>query len=249
MAANERLRAALLQQGHTLESLAAAVGVDPKTVERWIGGRTPYRRTRYELAMRLKTDEAYLWPGSYSPAQLASASEAEVIAVHSNRAAVPHEAWSRMFDAAEEEIGILVYSGYFLLADDPRTVGLIRSKAEAGVRVRILIGDPDSEVLRARGSDEGIDEGLASRVRNVITVNKALLEVDGIELRLHETTLYNSIFFGDDELLVNTHVYGLGAAYAPVLHLRQVAGGSIVSTYLNSFEKVWASARPLTAGA
>ena len=117
MTANERLRAALLQQGHTPESLAAAVGVDPKTVERWIGGRTPYRRTRYELAAKLKTDEAYLWPGSYSPAQLASASEAEVIAVHSNRAAVPHETWSRMFDAAEEEIGILVYSGYFLLVD------------------------------------------------------------------------------------------------------------------------------------
>ena len=154
-----------------------------------------------------------------------------------------------MFDTAEEEIGILIYSGYFFLVDDPRTMGLIRSKAEAGVRVRILIGDPDSSVLRERGDDEGIDDGLASRVRNVIVLSRPLVDVENIEIRLHETVLYNSIYRGDDELLVNTHVYGLGAAHAPVLHLRQVVGGGIVSTYLNSFDKVWASARPLTAAA
>jgi hypothetical protein len=56
--------------------------------------------------------------------------------------------------------------------------------------------------------------------------------------------LYNSIFRGDDQVLVNTHVYGLAGAYAPAWHLRRVAGGEIVSTYLDSFEKVWESAVP-----
>ena len=66
----------------------------------------------------------------------------------------------------------------------------------------------------------------------------------GAEFRFHRTTLYNSIFRGDDQLLVNTHVYGLAGAYAPAWHLRKVAGGEIVSTYLDSFERVWDSRGP-----
>ncbi|SDR05195.1 helix-turn-helix domain-containing protein [Thermostaphylospora chromogena] len=34
--ANERLRAALLEKGVSVTELAEAIGVDPKTVERWI---------------------------------------------------------------------------------------------------------------------------------------------------------------------------------------------------------------------
>jgi len=57
--------------------------------------------------------------------------------------------------------------------------------------------------------------------------------------------LYNSIYRADDQLLVNTHVYGEPAHNAPVLHLRRVAGGDMVTTYLASFDKVWAAATPL----
>ena len=49
--ANERLRALLLERGETPDKLAETVGVDPKTVERWITrGRTPYRAHRYAVA-------------------------------------------------------------------------------------------------------------------------------------------------------------------------------------------------------
>ena len=40
------------------------------------------------------------------------------------------------------------------------------------------------------------------------------------------------------------HVYGILAAYTPSLRLRRV-DGAYFSTYLESFERVWASARPL----
>ena len=71
---------------------------------------------------------------------------------------------------------------------------------------------------------------------------------DGIEFRFHQTILYNSIYLGDDQLLVNTHVFGLSAAAAPVWHLRKVAGGEIVSTYLESFERVWETGSPGAGG-
>src|SRR5712691_9565076 len=137
--ANERLRAALLQKGMTPAALADALQVDPKTVERWITmGREPYRRHRYTVATLLGVDEAFLWPDALSPAQVAAASESEILTVYPHRWAVPGDAWRHLFDSAKREIGILVYSGLFL-ADDAGTLRLLRAKAGDGVQVRILL--------------------------------------------------------------------------------------------------------------
>ncbi|MEY9967538.1 hypothetical protein ABIA33_005609 [Streptacidiphilus sp. MAP12-16] len=69
--------------------------------------------------------------------------------------------------------------------------------------------------------------------------------VDGIQFRLHDTVLYNSLYQADDKLLVNTHIHGFTAAKAPVLHLCRTEAGSMVDTYLDSFEQVWDSAIPM----
>jgi hypothetical protein len=68
---------------------------------------------------------------------------------------------------------------------------------------------------------------------------KPLRGLDGVEIRLHRTVLYNSIYRSDDQILVNTHIYGATAANSPVLHLHRVPGGDMVTTYLESFERVW----------
>ncbi len=242
--ANDRLRAALLERGCTPAALASALGVDPKSVERWIGGRVPYRRHRYAVAAYLELDETYLWPDALTRDEVAGASDSEIVTVHAHRWAVPRDAWSRLFRSAEQEIGLLVYSGLFV-ADDAGLLELFAAKARAGVRVRILLGDPDCPAVAERGADEGIDDSMAAKIRNVIVLYKPLRGLDGVEFRLHQTVLYNSIYRADDELLVNTHVYGFGASVAPVLHLRKVAGGDMVNTYLNSFERVWSQATPL----
>lgn len=242
--ANERLRAALLQRGVTPNELAESVGVDPKTIERWIGGRIPYRRHRYRVASRLEIDEAYLWPGALAAEQVASASESEILLLYPHRWAVARTIWGQLFDSAEDEIGVLVYSGMFI-ADDPGLLALFRTKAAQGVRVRILLGDPDAPEVASRGALEGIGEAMASKIRNVIVLYQPLRAVDGVEIRLHSSVLYNSIYRADGELLVNSHVYGFPASQAPVMHLRQVAGGTMVTTYLESFERVWSEALPL----
>jgi transcriptional regulator with XRE-family HTH domain len=242
--ANERLRSALLEHGITPEALADAVDVDPKTVERWVSGRIPYRRLRYAVAALLQVDETYLWPDALSPEQAASASESEIITVYPHRWAVPRDAWGHLFSTAEEEIGVLVYSGMFL-ADDAGLLRLFTDKAKAGVRVRILLGDPDSEHVAQRGTDEGINESMAAKIRNVLVLYQPLRAFQGVEIRLHRTTLYNSIYRADDQLLVNTHIYATPAGNAPVLHLRKVAGGGMVTTYLDSFERVWNDATPV----
>ena len=122
---------------------------------------------------------------------------------------------------------------------------IFRQKAASGVRVRILLGDPDSDVVAQRGTDEGVDDVQAGKIKNALVMYRPLRELDGIEFRLHRTVLYNSIYRADDQVLVNTHIYSFTAAQAPVLHLRRVAGGGMVSTYLDSFEHVWDEATPL----
>lgn len=242
---NERLRATLLERGLTLDELANAIEVDRKTVERWVTtGRTPYRRHRYAVAAQLGVDETYLWPDALTPDQVAGASESEILTVYPHRWSVPSDLWRRMFETAEHEIGVLVYSGLFL-SEDAGTHQVFRAKADAGVGIRILLGDPQSAAVAQRGADEGLNDAMAAKIRNALLMYRPLQGVEGIDFRIHDTILYNSIYRADDQLLVNTHIYGFNAAQAPVLHLRKVAGGGMVNHYLDSFERVWDRAREL----
>lgn len=146
---NERLRAAMLQRGVTPTGLADKLGVDHKTVERWVKGRVPYRRHRYVIATHLGVDEVYLWPDALPRDQVALASQSEIVAVYPHRSEVPRDVRGRLFGEAESEIGVLD-SGLFL-AEDSGVQRTIAQRARAGVRVRILLGDPESGEVAERG--------------------------------------------------------------------------------------------------
>lgn len=241
---NERLRALLLERGETPGTLAEAVHVDAKTVERWVTkGRVPYRSHRYAVAAFFGVDESYIWPDALDRDQVAAVSESEIVAVYPHRWAVPRDTWGHFFGQAEREIGVLIYSG-MSLAEDIGIQRLLTERARTGVRVRILLGDPDSPNVSERGKAEGIDEGMAAKVRNVIVLFRPLLAEENTEIRLHDTVLCNSIYRADNQLLVNTHIFGTMASNAPVFHLRKIPGGEMVSTYLDSFERVWEHATP-----
>ena len=242
---NERLRAALLRKGLTPGQLAEHLQVDVKTVGRWIGGREPYRKHRFAVATLLGIDESYLWPDALSRHQVSAASESEIISVCPHRWAVPREVWSTHFANAETAIDMLTMAGIFI-AEDFGTVRLFREKADAGVRVRLLISDPNSAAVALREREEDTGEGVvAARIRNVLALLRPLRGIDRIEFRLHDACLYASIFRSDDDVIVNPHVYGVAGSNAPVLHLRKVPGGDMVRLYRDSFETVWNTARPL----
>ena len=242
---NERLRAAMLQRGVTPTKLAEHVGVDPKTVERWIvKGREPYRRHRYTIAAFLGMEEVYLWPDALTRDEVAAASQSEIVTVYPHRSEVPRDVLGRFFAEAETEIGVLVYAGLFL-SEDSGVQRTFAEKAKAGVRIRMLFGDPESREVAERGEAEGVGDALAAKIRNALVLYKPLRALENVEFRFHRTVLYNSIYRAGDDLLVNTHIYGLPAAHAPVWHFRKVPGGEIAAAYLESFERVWESAEPM----
>lgn len=247
-AANERLRSSIAGAQLSIMDVAAHVGVDPKTVERWItGGRVPHRQHRWATAALLDADEAYLWPGVLNDSRTAAASGAELVTLYPTRGAVPWELWETLLSEAEEAIDVLVFAGLFLADTNPGLAGSLADKARSGVRVRILLGDPDAEAIRVRGEEERIGSDLAARARLSLSYLRDAMEAPGVEIRLHDTTLYNSIYRFDDHLMANTHVYGAPAAQSPVLHLRHLPGGRLFAHYLASFDRVWASARKAEA--
>ena len=244
---NERLRTAMLRTGTTTDDLAACCGVDVKTVERWLTlGRVPHRAHRWDASRRLGYDDDYLWPDAPGRGQerRAEASQSELVRVYPDRGSIPREAWHRLFSGAREDIGILVYAALFL-AEDAGTRRLLADQARAGVRVRLLFGDPSCAAVGQRGEEEGIGAAaIGAKIRNVLALFRPLAQDGLAEVRLHGTVLYNSIYHADDQVLVNAHVYGNVANCAPVLHLRKISGGSMVTTYVDSFTRIWDEAKP-----
>lgn len=238
MATNERLRQAMIRRGHEPATLAAIVGTSAKSVERWLHGHAlPYPKTRYAVAAALGEDVAYLWPETVDKAALVGA---ELVATYARRADVPVTLWTDLLRHAERDVDVLAFAGLFLTEDHPDWLPLLRKKAETGVRVRILIGDPDGVEVHRRDKEHRIGGGVAGRIAAVLAHYAPL--APAAEIRLHDTPLYTSIYRFDDDLLANTHVYGLLAAYTPVLRLRRI-GGEFFNTYIESYERVWASAR------
>jgi hypothetical protein len=70
-----------------------------------------------------------------------------------------------------------------------------------------------------------------------------LIGVPGVEIHQHDTTLYNSIYRGDDQMIVNAHRFGINAYVTPLLHLRRSAEDGLFDGYAASFEDVWRLSR------
>lgn len=230
----------------TTTDLAAEVQVDPKTVERWISnGRMPHQRHRIATARALSVEPAYLWPEAANGHRAPALGAAELVAIYPTRGAVPADLWRRLIDDAQHNVDVLVYSGLFLLDSHPDLPKQLSTRSTDGLKARFLYGIPESDGVTRRGEDEGINEGLSARIRMALTYMAPTLGDEGIEIRQHDTVLYNSIYRFDDEMLVNSHAAGSPASQNPVLHLTRVAGGPLFDHYLRSFDWVWDGARPL----
>ncbi|MFJ6696494.1 XRE family transcriptional regulator [Streptomyces sp. NPDC091272] len=246
--ANEKLRGAIVESGMTLAEVGASLGVSTKTVERWINDpkRKPYRRFQYATASLLQRDVSYLWPEEQTSAEITEAGNAELVKLYPHRSVVPKQLWNQLYEQTREVFDVVVYSGFWL-TEDAEFHRIVKEKSSAGVPVRFMLGDPDCPAVAVRGEDEGIGPAMASKIRNALVNYRPLFRLPGVEFRLHRTTLYNSLYRADNEMLANGHLYGVGAYMAPVLHIQRVPGGELFDAYAESIERVWDNARPISS--
>lgn len=197
--------------------------------------------------MLLRETERYLWPDALPPQRAAAIDESEIVRVYPHRNDVAAAVWTRLLDSATARIDVLVYVGMFL-TENPGFVPAVRAKAASGVRVRLLYGEPTSREIIRRSIDEGIGRSaISAKIRNnALALVRPLDGEPGVEIRCHGAPLYNSIYRYDDEMIVNTHVYGIPAPHAPAMHLRRLSAGDLFRTYTQSFDTVWETARPPT---
>jgi transcriptional regulator with XRE-family HTH domain len=235
---NETFCRALLQASLTEEDIAARLGVDPKTVRRWIEGRAlPYRRHRWALATMLDTPETELWPELRS----AQPRPAEVVAVYPHLGTVPREVWLRLFGSAEHNISLLDHFESPLARDDG-IIAALAERARAGATIRICLADPaawSAAGQQEAGPLEADADGAQERYAPLRDSGEA-------EIRLHQGVLYSFMYRADDQILVAQRVHGVPAPGGPVVHLQQATGGDMFGAYVDSFERTWAEARPWT---
>ena len=245
---NERLRTAMLRAGTTVEDLSLCCDVDLKTAQRWISpGRVPHRAHRWAAARHLGVEESYLWPDAPgSPAHRADASRSELVRLYPDRASVPRETWIRLMAEASSEVCVLVFSGTFYAQAQPRVARMLAGAAARGVRVRLCFGDPVSESVAVRDREEGLGGTLAAKIRSALTYYREIAASGECAVRLHSCTLYASLFRYDEEIIVNPHAWGEPASANPALHLRRLDGGQVAAHYMDSFERVWDTARRWT---
>lgn len=241
---NERLRSTFAESDHSEESLAREIGLDPKSVQRWITKDvTPRRSTAQRAAKLLGVPTSWLWPDLKADRE--SASRAEIVGLYPHRSELPKHLWLDLLTASEQRVWLYANASLFLPEDNPESIDIIRRKAEAGTHVRLLMADPDSPECVMRGIEERLFDAIPARVRMALAYYAPLVGVAGIEFRLQRATLYNSIFVYDDEMLINQHVYGMYGYMAPILHLRYIEGGDFFNMYIRSFERVWDIGAPI----
>ena len=208
------------------------------------------RRTELKprVAELLGVDEADIWPEPLPDAPALPEDlevTEEVVAVWSHRADVPKARWWSLLTWRQANIDLLGYAMQFLPEDHSRLDRLLTEKAAAGCRVRIALANPESPYVAERDEEEGLGGTFRDRIRTTLDHFEPLFGVEGIDLRFHETRMYNSVFRGDDQMLFTPHLYALKGYRAPILHLRRAFDDGLFDGLVAHFERIWATTEPI----
>jgi hypothetical protein len=114
------------------------------------------------------------------------------------------------------------------------------SKADDGASIRILLGDPGSPqvALKARRKTSGTrSPPNPQRAACLLHAVRGTTQGPPSGCTQRRCTTRSSGSTTTD-MLVNTHVYGVPAHFAPVLHLRHPSSGTLFQTYARSSDRV-----------
>lgn len=185
-----------------------------------------------------------LWPDAPGVAY----GTTELVGVYTTRRELPPSTVASLLDAAEHQIDVLAYAALWLWDTVPRFAELLELKIAREASVRICLGDPDSQAILLRGQEERVGDALVGRCRLAANYAQPVINLEPNAVRLSDATLYASVLRFDDDVLLNTHLWGNPAGDSPVFHFRRERSDGIAANAIASFERVWAAGQPLADG-
>lgn len=243
---NTALRDAMASAGLRPRQLARMVGVEHKTVERWLSNpdRAPRESTQEDAGRALGVDPMTLWPKSVR-SRVKTGHDREIIAAYPFRSAAPTSLWASLIDGASQNLTFAGYTNYFLWQQHPRFGARLKAKADAGTRIRFLIGDPESEVTRKREEVEGVPLTVSTRIRITLDALEKMGSVHGIEARFSDQHIALSVFQFDDQMLVTPHIASLLGDESPMLHLHRLEDDGLYDRFAGHVTALWEGGRPV----
>ncbi|WP_370217225.1 DUF5919 domain-containing protein [Kitasatospora sp. GAS1066B] len=219
-------------------------------MERWLADATlvPHQRSRTDVCTALGVDERMIWPNSVR-ANLKTGHDREVFAVYPYRSACPTSVWSQLIDDATSEIFLAGYTNYFVWLEQPALHQRLRRKAEAGCRVRFLLGDPQSATTRQREEIENVALTVSTRIRITLENLAKLAGTSGIEARFSAPEdgpnhVSLSVFRFDHTALVTPHLARLVGHDSPMMQLRRCQDGGMFDRFAEHAEELWERGTP-----
>ncbi|MER7583861.1 XRE family transcriptional regulator [Kitasatospora sp. NPDC097691] len=184
-----------------------------------------------------------IWPNSVR-ANVKTGHDREVFAVYPYRSACPRSVWAQLIAEARSEIFLAGYTNYFVWLEQPALPQTLRRKAEAGCRVRFLLGDPDSDTTRRREQIEDVALSVSTRIRVTLENLAKLAGVPGVEARFSACEdgpnhVGLSVFRFDEHALVTPHLARTVGHDSPLMHLRRSEEQGMFDRFADHIEELW----------
>lgn len=216
--ANDSLKAALHHAGLTPEQFADIVGVDPKTVQRWVAGRTPFARHRAAIARALDSSEHALWPDSTPPAPGALSPDPAPAAgevIGSWAYDTDHDAPDPAAFISQTTGPVAIYDdGWYSVLEAPGLTDAVLQAAGAGREIRLLSHRP----TRA--------------LRPLIAQDAITIKVTWDETRL-------AVIHAQDTMLLTLRLEAEADQPPPLLHLRRHTTNGLFDRLARHLGMLW----------
>jgi transcriptional regulator with XRE-family HTH domain len=242
---NDALRTALARRSLTPQQLAEAIGVDAKTVNRWItdDSRLPHPRHRWAAAAALEVPEDMIWPRAVR-AHIKTGADRELVTCYPCRSAIPGKLWRDLIMGARRELTFAGYTSYFVWIEVPGLDIMLRRKAKDGANIRFLLGDPDSPATAERDRIEASPLTLRARIAMTLQQLGRMDMPNLIRVRHTDRHMGMSVWLFDDDMLVSTHIADRLGHDSPTLHLQRRQDDGLFDRYVQHVEHLWNAAGP-----
>jgi len=237
---NSALEHHLLEAGLTPARLAEVLGIDEKTVQRWLAGRCrPYPPHQYAVATALRVDRRNLFP---DPVAGPGATGNDLVTLYDSRLDIPNELWTEL-TTAPGDVEILTTDLRWFLENQPVLSAEATRHALEGASIHIALLDPDN----ADSTSNARTLEIAASVRRSLAILDPLLDIDraiNTQIRLHTGSPLTIYRFGS-EMVVHHALVGLPDSLAPAWHLRRTVEDGPFDRYLAHLRHVWRDSTPV----